>query len=393
MHEEVGADSAKDLEFMKILIAGDYCQIYRVDTAIREKRYGDVFDDVKDTIRGADYSIVNFEFPIVVNEETAKPIGKAGPHLKGTLESVSAIKYAGFNCCTLANNHILDQGVQCCLDTKSALEKSDVDTVGAGINEEDASKVLYKFINGEKIGIINCCEHEFSIASSYSAGANPLNIIRQYKTIHEAKGNANYVMVIIHGGPEHYQLPTPRMQEIYRFFIDAGADAIINHHQHCFSGYEIYGNKPIFYGLGNFCFDDLKERTGTWTQGYMVTLEFKNGETLIDKITPYTQCADSVGVYHLKEKNEFYKTLDNLNLKISSSDALRKAAEEYYNTCSKTIMDGYFPNRFRIWNLLHRLHLMPRCFNRQRYFQFLNFMECESHLDKQTYLLRKFLNI
>lgn len=43
------------------------------------------------------------------------------------------------------------------------------------------------------------------------------------------------------------------MQEIYRFFVDIGADAVINHHQHCYSGYEVYKEKPIFYGLGNFC--------------------------------------------------------------------------------------------------------------------------------------------
>lgn len=52
----------------------------------------------------------------------------------------------------------------------------------------------------------------------------------------------------MHGGHEHYQLPSLRMQETYRFFIDAGADVVVNHHQHCFSGYEIYNNKYIFMG-------------------------------------------------------------------------------------------------------------------------------------------------
>ena len=54
---------------------------------------------------------------IVKNRNYARPITKCGPNLLGSESSVAAIRYAGFNCCTLANNHILDQGKQCCLDT------------------------------------------------------------------------------------------------------------------------------------------------------------------------------------------------------------------------------------------------------------------------------------
>ena len=85
---------------------------------------------------------------------------------------------------------------------------------------------------------------------------NPLLPIQQFYKIQEAKENADYVLVIVHGGIEHYQLPTSRMIETYRFFIDAGADAVVNHHQHCYSGYERYKSKPIIYGLGNLLFDN-----------------------------------------------------------------------------------------------------------------------------------------
>lgn len=148
--------------------------------------------------------------------------------------------------CTLANNHILDQGEQCCLDTKRELEKAGIDTVGVGHNIGEAGIILYKQINGETLAIINCCEHEFSIATESSAGANPINPIQQYYKVQEARQNADYVLVIVHGSHEHYQLPSPQMQEIFRFYIDAGADAVVNGHQHCYSGYEEYKGKPIF---------------------------------------------------------------------------------------------------------------------------------------------------
>lgn len=235
---------------MKVLVAGDFCDKLRVLEYIKNKVFSSLFDRVKPIVGEADFSIVNFEFPIVLNE--GKPIPKCGPNLGGKKESIDAIKYAGFNVCTLANNHILDKGEQCCLDTKRLIEESNIRTVGAGKNIEEAGSILYLRSEGKTVAIINCCEHEFSLATDSTAGANPLNPVLQYYKIQEAKNNADYILVIVHGGCEHYQYPSIRMQEVYRFFIDSGANAIINHHQHCYSGYEIYEGRPIIYGLGNF---------------------------------------------------------------------------------------------------------------------------------------------
>ena len=52
---------------MKVIIAGDFCQRYRIDEAIKKRLYGDLFDEVKPIIETADYSIVNFEFPIILD--------------------------------------------------------------------------------------------------------------------------------------------------------------------------------------------------------------------------------------------------------------------------------------------------------------------------------------
>ena len=77
------------------------------------------------------------------------------------------------------------------------------------------------------MAVINCCEHEFSVTTGDFPGANPLNPIRQFYKISEARKDADYVVVIVHGGHEMLQLPSPRMQELYRYFIDVGADAVI----------------------------------------------------------------------------------------------------------------------------------------------------------------------
>lgn len=133
---------------MKILIAGDFCQRFRTIKKIEDKEFSSMFDAIKPIVNECDVKIVNFEFPIVV--EKSKPIKKIGPTLKGTINAVDAIKYAGFNVCTLANNHILDQGDSCCIETKNLLEKNGVSTVGVGSNLNDAGNILYMESEGKK---------------------------------------------------------------------------------------------------------------------------------------------------------------------------------------------------------------------------------------------------
>ena len=254
---------------MKVFIAGDYYPNERVADVFKRGDYASVFSDLKPIVENTDYSIVNLECPVI--ERSAYPIEKLGPSLRCSISGIQALKYLGVNCVTLANNHFLDYGEDGVKDSIKTLDSFSVEHVGGGMDLVAASKTLYKAFNGRKLAIINCCEHEFSIATSTSAGCNPLNPIRQYYSIQEAKHKADKVLVIVHGGHEHFQLPSPRMVEMYRFFIDAGADAVVNHHQHCFSGYELWNGRPIFYGLGNFCFDNHSKRSGSWTEGYAVT--------------------------------------------------------------------------------------------------------------------------
>jgi hypothetical protein len=375
---------------MKVLIAGDFCQDYGVNDLVLTGRYN-FFDKIKPIVQEADYSIVNFEFPVVSSPDSAHPIYKAGPCLKGTLEGVKAVKYVGFDCCTLANNHTLDQGEQCLLDTVEAITQEGLDCVGAGANLEEAGHTLYKEINGQTLAIINCCEHEFTIATDNAPGANPLKPIRQYYKIKEAREKADYVLVIVHGGHEHYQLPSVRMQDTYRFFVDAGADAVVNHHQHCYSGFEIYKGKPIFYGLGNLLFDDpLMKGTKTWHEGYMAVIDFcKDGVSY--KQVPYSQCRDDISVtpFSKAERESFDKHISELNTIIADRQRLLADNEVYYERCARGELINLEPYRGRVLVKLFLLGLLPRCIKNNKLLGILNHINCESHRDKLLYALKK----
>lgn len=367
---------------MKILIAGDLCPQQRVAEAFEDRNYQSVLGEVKDITSQSDYAIVNFECPITKGGETA--IAKQGPNLQCSPKGLDAVKWAGFGCVTLANNHIRDYGNLGVKNTIEVCRVLSVDTVGGGMNEKEASQVLYKNIDGEKLAIINCCEHEFSVATNKQAGANPLNPIQQYYSIQEAKKYADYVLVIVHGGHEHYQLPSPRMVETYRFFIDAGADAVVNHHQHCFSGYEVYNGKPIFYGLGNFCFDGNRSRKELWHEGYMVMLTY--GDNVEYEIIPYKQCADKPRV-ELLDKDVYTERIKELNEIIGNSERHKQETEKYYSASAKGYSNIFEPCNNRYYLGAKARGWLPSFISKKRKLSAANYILCEAHRDKLTYWL------
>ena len=320
---------------INILIAGDFCPLHRVDKLIGQGKYDSIFSDVKELLTKMDYSLVNLEAPIVL--DSATPIDKTGPNLKCNKQTTNAISYAGFNGITLANNHIGDYGDTGINDTLQCCKEAKLDTVGIGKNLSDAQTILYKEINGKKIDFINFCENEWTIALSHSSGANPLNIVANYYQIQESKRNADYVIVIIHGGSEYYQLPSPRMKETYRFFIDCGVNAVINHHQHCFSGYELYNNGLIFYGLGNFCFDDLHHRNSIWNEGYMVQLRLEQDNVSFE-LHPYKQCGATPTVQLLNENER--NLFDEKIKKLKNDMPIETVKEIMGKPYSTSLVDG-----------------------------------------------------
>ena len=368
---------------MKVIISGDFCPQGRVSPLLEQEDYQSVLGGVKTLLTAADYAIVNYECP--VGYGTERPIVKQGPNLRCSPKGIEAIKWAGFKGVTLANNHFRDFGDEGVKNTLKMCREAGVDTVGGGMNPEEASRILYKQMGGKTLAIINCCEHEFSIATVKHGGANPLNPVQQYYAIKEAKEKADYVLMIVHGGHEHWQLPSPRMVETYRFFIDAGADAVVNHHQHCYSGYEVYRDKPIFYGLGNFCFDRPGNWGEKWHDGLLLMLSFD--ENKVDyEVFPYQQCLESPTI-NLLEKKAFDEKLSELNAIIQDEKRLMAETEKYYASAEDRMSEVFEPCNGRYYLAGKRRGWLPSLISKKRKLLAENLITCESHRDKMVYYL------
>lgn len=365
---------------MRVFVAGDFCPNGRV---VKKMAEGDlaVLAAVKAWTQKADYSIVNFECAIVTDPQ-ARPIAKAGPCMKTNEVAADMVCEAGFGCVTLANNHFRDYGDEGCRDTIEAFRSRGIDYVGGGMNLSEAQRVIYKSVEDKRLAIVNFCENEFSIATDTSAGAAPLDMIDNYKQIREAREEADFVLVIVHGGHEHYQLPSPRMKKLYRHFVTLGADAVINHHQHCFSGYEYYEDRPIVYGLGNFCFDWEGARGLKWNEGYGVTLDFET-EGVKMTLQPYVQCDQEPAVVPMTEEQTvaFYNKIDSLNSVIADDKALCERFEEWVERRRPSVLTLFSSYHVKFLNKLASKGVISRPASRREMQYMLGNVSCESHRD------------
>lgn len=377
------------MEF-KILIVGDYCPIGRNKYLLEKEKETDVFGDFKLFTSQADLSIANLEAPLT---GCNNPIEKTGPNIKVPTSFLKPLKENGFKVVTLANNHIMDYDEEGLKSTINTCNKEDVKYVGAGKNLEEARKPLIITIKEKKIAIINIAENEFCSATKDSYGANSLNVITNHYDIKKAKKENDFVLVISHGGREHYQLPTPQLRERYRFFIDSGADAVIGHHTHCYSGYEHYNNKPIFYSLGNFIFDYKKKyQKGLWTQGYGVLLKISDTKIDFDLI-PFNQGREESPKLELlneEESNVFNAKIEELNTIISNDKLFEAAWRNYIKTQEKSYKANLLIQNKYIRALISRGILPEFYFHSKKHETLLlNLFRCETHREIMIDVLSK----
>ena len=283
----------------------------------------------------------------------------------------------------------MDYGAAGAKETINLCKNVGIATVGIGIGTESRKPYILK-IKEKKIAILNFADNEFLTSPDGPIQANPIHPIHNYYDIKKAKNENDFVILIVHGGNEFYHLPSPRIKELFRYYTDLGVDAIISHHTHRFSGYEVYNEKPIFYGLGNFIYDWPGKVKTDWNRGFVVRL--KIDEKIDFEIIPLKQCNEKPGVFHLttSENVAFLKELDELNEIIADDFRLEgefiKYCESYY-----PMYNAFIEPYFGRWiTALQKRKLLPNLMSRKKRLLLLNITRCESHRDVLMRMLKKY---
>lgn len=230
-----------------IMLAGKWAPL------LKAKGYDYPFGGVKAELAGADINLANLESPLATrgNEYIGKQFRfRADPAV------AKAVRKAGFNLVTLANNHSMDFGGEALAETMQHLDSAGITWIGAGANLDEARKMALYTIKGKKVAFLG---YSLTQPIEFFAGQNRPGTAPGYEKlvtadVASARRQADYVIVSFHWGKEASGIVQDYQRKAAHNAIDAGADVIIGHHPHVLQGIELYKNGVIFYSLGNFTF-------------------------------------------------------------------------------------------------------------------------------------------
>ncbi len=334
--------------------------------------------ELKDLMDGADYRIFNLEMPLT---DTLMPLPKHGPNLAAPTVVVTGYKAIGADILGIANN----QDVQGLAATKQTLEKAGIRYLGAGDTPVEAAAPCIFEWSGMKIGLYACAEHEFSIVSEKRPGVNPYDPLYSFDHVAQLKATCDFVIVLYHGGKEHYRYPSPNLQRICRKFVESGADLVTCQHTHCIGCEEKHLGGTILYGQGNFLYDDCEGFTPEIMECWQTGLLLQVSSEFAIRYIPVVKHGNTTRLADEGEKEAILNAFFDRSSEIQQPGVIG----EHYNKFAQTRLDGYLyllSSKGIIIRILNKITggKYHKWYVRRRYSQknllaIWNFIECEAH--------------
>ncbi len=218
---------------------------------------------MREYLSSADLTLANFENP-VVEDAVWHP---DAPTFTGDLRLLPILGQAGIDGVTIGNNHILDAGVPGLIETMQHLRDAGISYTGAGMDLASSRDPMVFDLGGTRVGVLNyqgVPSYDWSWATESVPGTAPLQAEVMLEDVERLRSEVDLLVVMPHWGNEYLATPEQGQVELAHAVMDAGADLIVGDHAHWPKGIEMYRGKPIFYGTGNFLFDQSwSEETST----------------------------------------------------------------------------------------------------------------------------------
>lgn len=229
-------------------------------------------EGIRTLVSSADLAICHMEYPL------GSPEGPwtAWPDLPSAPPQIAqAVADIGFDACSTASNHTLDQGFDGVVSTLGALESAGLDHAGSTASESDANQVTLIDVQGVSVALL-----------SYTYGFNGIprpydwccNLVEAGLITAEAQrardAGAQIVVVALHHGEEGLASPTEAQRAVVQELSDSGlVDLVLGHHAHVVQPVTRVGGMWVAYGHGNLLSAQSRKdpRTG---DGLLTTFTF-----------------------------------------------------------------------------------------------------------------------
>ncbi len=221
-----------------IAAVGDVMMPSSIQSAAQGNKsgYDLLFEKVAQDLSAADITVANLE--TTVDHRSAisgYPKFNAGPGL------LVALKKAGVDVVSIANNHTMDAGPDGLKRTLDNIEAAGLLFIGAGRTKAEASAIKYMKARGVNVAFLSYTYGTNQRLPRKAAHAPGVNIIgidseaglaRAGGCVRQARAAADLVVVSMHWGEEYEPDPTAWQRRIASALVDAGADIILGHHPH-----------------------------------------------------------------------------------------------------------------------------------------------------------------
>jgi len=365
---------------VNITICGDICPTNDTEFFFQNGKTDSLLGEVKQILTNTDLLIGNLEFPLV---DECQKVVKTGPILCGKTEYINFFKDLNFTALGLGNNHIKDCGEDGVISSLYICKKNGIKTVGAGNCKLTAKKPLVIEENGFKIAFLAFCEHEFNVAYENEAGANLFDIFHDYEQIESLKKEVDYLIIMYHGGIEHYIYPSPLLQKRCQKMINKGADYVVCQHSHIIGTKQKYKNGTILYGQGNTIYGHRKNDS-SWNEGLIIkiSLTFIDGNLKSNiGYIPIEATYSGVKLMCGEKRSKLIEKMKTREKEITQKDFILNSWKKF----CKSKESLYLPQLYgkgRIFNKLNRLlnnRLMKLFFSKKRFLITNNLIRCEAH--------------
>lgn len=242
-----------------------------------KRDYGPLFAGVKPAIEGADLAVCHLEVPLA---DADGPF-RGYPDFSAPPEVATALAGTGYDTCSTASNHTLDQGKQGVIDTLDALDAAGIGHTGSARTKKEADTPLVRDVAGVKVGQVSFT-FGFNQGTALPQGspwlANELETDAVLDAARATKAaGAEVVIASLHWGIEDRHDPTAdQRQTAAKLLADPAVDLIVGHHAHVLQPFEKINGKWVAYGLGNHVARHEEPR-GTTEEGAIARFRFVKG--------------------------------------------------------------------------------------------------------------------
>ncbi|MEW6399519.1 MAG: CapA family protein [Bacillota bacterium] len=239
---------------VQLAFVGDIMLALRVAGLIGQKGTDYPWQHVAPVLQKADLAVGNLECAVGTTGQPEK--GKEYTFRAPPL-AADGLARAGIDVVGLGNNHALDYGRECFLETLDNLKRVKVAYVGGGRNLEEAARPYIADLKGIKVGILGVCLHlpkGWGATEKVSGLFSGFDTNRLYKAIRDLGSRVDWTVVFVHWGNERADHPEKWHQTLAQRMLEAGADLVIGHHPHVWQGIDRRDRSLIAYSLGNFIF-------------------------------------------------------------------------------------------------------------------------------------------